>query len=135
MHESDTSLRLYCAMASATQISLEENSNDALAEERIHKLLREGFGLGGGGRHIVMRWVKTMATGDPGLARVCSWFLHLINGRTRALPTSKWQTGCPDIIPGLTARPFWGETLRENGTYLRICWCIRNSSLSTFWPH
>jgi hypothetical protein len=118
--------RLYCAIAAngkADSHQVVDNAKDELAEARIKTLLQDTFGLGEGGRHIVMRWVKAMATGDVGLARVCAWFLHLINGRSRAPPMVRWQAGCPDLVPGLKAQAFWGNELREQGAYFKTCFC------------
>ena len=43
------------------------------------------------------------------LARVREWVLLRINSRLRAPPQSRWQAGCPDIMPGLRAQPFWSK--------------------------
>jgi hypothetical protein len=41
------------------------------------------------------------------LDRVREWLLLKINARSRATPQSKWQMGCPEIVPRLRAIPFW----------------------------
>ncbi len=57
------------------------------------------------------KWVRQMS--DPNneqLARLRQWMLHRINGRLAAPikpPLSEWQRGCPEILAGLRAQPFW----------------------------
>jgi hypothetical protein len=54
------------------------------------------------------RWVRLM--GDPDnshLERIKGWLLLKINNRMRAKPSNDWQSGCPEIIAGLRALPFW----------------------------
>jgi len=42
------------------------------------------------------------------LARLRSWMLLRINGRERPVsPPSPWQSGCPELLTGLRARPVW----------------------------
>ena len=54
-------------------------------------------------------WIKEMGHPVKGksLHRVQVWFLHRMQGRVRSPPSSTWQSGCPEIIPKLTARPWW----------------------------
>ena len=60
------------------------------------------------------RWVRLM--GNPAnthLERIKGWLLLKINKRARAKPSSEWQSGCPDIFPGLRALPFWEVSMPE----------------------
>jgi aspartate beta-hydroxylase len=42
-------------------------------------------------------------------ARAREWLLLQINKR-RCKDVPEWQRGCPDIVPGLRANPWWPET-------------------------
>jgi hypothetical protein len=54
------------------------------------------------------KWVKLMADRDnTHLERVRDWLLLKINSRARAKPLNDWQLGCPEVVPGLRASPFW----------------------------
>ena len=60
------------------------------------------------GMAAARKWVRLM--GDPKneeLARLRMWLLNRINGRQRAPPESPWQSGCPEIMAGLRAKPVW----------------------------
>jgi aspartate beta-hydroxylase len=62
----------------------------------------------------VKRWVRLM--GDPDnthLSRIKDWLLLKINKKSRARPLNDWQKGCPDIVPGLRALPFWEVEMPE----------------------
>ena len=54
------------------------------------------------------KWIRQMS--DPSneeLSRLRQWMLMRVNGRERAKPLSEWQRGCPEIMAGLRAQPFW----------------------------
>ena len=93
---------------------------DADREDEVHKrldrVLLDEFGLGEFGRKIVKAWVRKMVSqGEDGnLSRLKGWFVLLVNGTLRPPRQSvcKYQAGCPEIIPELTARPFW--TVRDS---------------------
>eukprot|EP00164_Ancoracysta_twista_P009761 GFYU01014525.1.p1 GENE.GFYU01014525.1~~GFYU01014525.1.p1 ORF type:complete len:368 (-),score=108.77 GFYU01014525.1:52-1155(-) len=54
------------------------------------------------------KWITEMS--DPNvtdLDRMRAWFLARLNGKPRGTPPTKFQAGCPDIIPGLSAKNFW----------------------------
>jgi len=64
------------------------------------------------GMVIAKRWLRRIA--DPSLSefgRLRPWVLMLLNGRLRAPPTSAWQSGCPELLPNLTAQPVWDRAL------------------------
>lgn len=79
--------------------------------QRLDSVLHQEFGLGELGRNIVTTCVRSMVSEPENgkRARVKQWILLLMNGKLRppkhTLPPH--QTGCPEIIPQLTARPFW----------------------------
>ena len=54
------------------------------------------------------KWLRQMA--EPSrtdLARLRDWMVLRVNGKLRAPPLSSWQSGCPEILPGLRANPVW----------------------------
>ena len=91
----------------------------------VQSALRDEYGLSAMGTAVVQTWLKAMALEieqgvDPDnrrLERVRRWFGTMAQ-RRRALPTSTWQRGCPEIIPGLRALPKWslGGDLAQHHT-------------------
>ena len=66
-----------------------------------------GFGLSPFGQLIVWKkWLKAPAFATPAFDRVRKHFMHLLNNR-RGTPPTPHQRGCPEILPGLRAMPFW----------------------------
>jgi len=77
---------------------------------RIEALLEQEFGLGAFGKVIVRKWLTKMGEGGEGLKRVRGWFLCLLEKRFRlrlVKHVSKWQLGCPDLVPHLRSKAFW----------------------------
>ena len=60
-------------------------------------------------RAAAMHWVRKVAFGDDleVAARVRAWLLHCVNGTRHRRGVSPLQLRCPELIPGLAARPFW----------------------------
>ena len=55
-----------------------------------------------------MHWIKKAFEGaDEDLARIRPYLLLLLNNKPSVVPISKWQKGCPEIIPKLRARATW----------------------------
>jgi aspartate beta-hydroxylase len=75
--------------------------------KRVEGVLAE-YSLTRLGMAAARKWVKMM--GDPknkDLDRLREWLLTRVNGRLRAQPKSPWQSGCPEILGGLRAKPVW----------------------------
>ena len=59
-----------------------------------------------------MHWIKKAFEGaDEDLARIRPYLLLLLNNKPSVVPISKWQKGCPEIIPKLRARATWETSL------------------------
>jgi len=90
--------------------SSEEEADEVTREvwRRVEVVLREHC-LSALAMAASRKWVREMA--DPSndtLARLRSWMLLRINGRERPVsPPSPWQSGCPELLTGLRARPVW----------------------------
>ena len=83
-------------------------SSDGELESRIDSNLKrvfDEFGLSRFSRIAVQRFLQKTATDDD-TKRARSWFVDLLNQRRRA-PERLGQKGCPEIVPGLRATPFW----------------------------
>ncbi|KAL3920113.1 MAG: hypothetical protein SGPRY_005374 [Prymnesium sp.] len=68
-------------------------------------------------RVAAKKWMRMMA--DPAnvdLERLRDWMLMKVNGKARSAPLTSWQSGCPEILPGLRAMPVWP---REEATWLQ----------------
>jgi hypothetical protein len=54
------------------------------------------------------KYIKTHFSNKENKAveRIKNWFFSKINGK-RIPPVNPLQKGCPDIIPGLRAQPWW----------------------------
>jgi aspartate beta-hydroxylase len=90
----------------------EEKQDEATRKvwEKVNKVFEE-YHLSPFAMAAARKWVRLM--GNPEnkhLARIREWILLRINSKVRAKPTNRWQAGCPDIIPGLRARPLWSVT-------------------------
>ena len=48
---------------------------------------------------------------DEDLARIRPYLLLLLNNKPSVVPISKWQKGCPEIIPKLRACATWETSL------------------------
>uniref|UniRef100_A0A7S3PKE3 Uncharacterized protein n=1 Tax=Aplanochytrium stocchinoi TaxID=215587 RepID=A0A7S3PKE3_9STRA len=86
----------------------------AFVSDRIVEVLKAEFGLGDLGIGIMQKWMRKMAVDDPegNLKRVRAWLIEAFNRKSSSVSIkddsiNKWQRGCPDIVPNLTARPFW----------------------------
>ncbi|GMI24435.1 hypothetical protein TeGR_g14691 [Tetraparma gracilis] len=60
-------------------------------------------------RQIAIQFLhKMIADPTPDFDRAKAFLLRKVNGTARPPPNaSAWQRGCPELLPGLTARPIW----------------------------
>ena len=85
----------------------EQDERQAVIWKRVQRVLAE-YCLTPLAMAAARKWVREMADPDNEvLARLRAWMILRINGRERAVPPSKWQAGCPEILGGLRARPIW----------------------------
>ncbi|EKX52170.1 hypothetical protein GUITHDRAFT_102072 [Guillardia theta CCMP2712] len=93
----------------------EETEEYSQLWQKVEKVFEE-FHLSPFAMAAAKKWVKLMA--DPSktnLTRIRDWLLLRINNKHRAPPASRWQKGCPDLVPGLRALPFWDRGMPEMG--------------------
>mmetsp|Transcript_29166 Transcript_29166/g.100653 ORF Transcript_29166/g.100653 Transcript_29166/m.100653 type:complete len:332 (-) Transcript_29166:770-1765(-) len=59
------------------------------------------------GKTVAWAYLRKMHEADS--ARAKAWWLRRLNGRDSVPPagTTPWQRGCPEVLEGLCARPFW----------------------------
>lgn len=64
----------------------------------------------------ILRELKSHDSVPESLSRVYSWLRELSQSSNQSYPTSvlvppsKWQRGCPEVIPGLRSMPWWRTT-------------------------
>ena len=92
------------------EVEEEEDAREKAIWKRVETVLKE-YSLSPLMIAASRKWVRQMS--DPNnteLARLRQWMLHRINGRLSIpTPLSDWQRGCPEILGGLRAQPFWGR--------------------------
>ena len=92
----------------------EEDARELAIWKRVEDVLKE-YSLSPLMIAASRKWVRQMS--DPNnkeLARLRQWMLHRINGRLSIpTPLSNWQKGCPEILGGLRAQPFWERGMFE----------------------
>lgn len=84
-----------------------EESTENTLFTRINEILEE-YHLGGLQRAGIMKFIKEKIA-DPentSVMRVRTWLLNRINNKPNPHPHPR-QIGCPDIVPGLRASPWW----------------------------
>jgi aspartate beta-hydroxylase len=54
---------------------------------------------------IVFSLIK--AVGKSSVSRIRDWIINKMNGMKRPANCPEMQRGCPEVIPGLRAYPFW----------------------------
>ena len=72
----------------------------------VTKFIKQNVGIS---IFLTRHFPKTFELADRGndkVVRVRDWLFHKINSQ-RVGTEFPMQRGCPDIIPGLTARPWW----------------------------
>ena len=85
--------------------------NDSAIEGKIESFFQR-YALSGLGRAAAMHWIKKAFEGtDEDLARIRPYLLLLLNNKPSVVPISKWQKGCPEIIPKLCACATWETSL------------------------
>ena len=93
------------------EVEEEEDAREKAIWKRVETVLKE-YSLSPLMIAASRKWVRQMS--DPNnteLARLRQWMLHRINGRLSIpTPLSDWQRGCPEILGGLRAQPFWGRS-------------------------
>ena len=80
---------------------------------RLTKILRS-FGLTPFSGAVAVEFLKSQLRQENGAERfphVMAYLLNLLNGRSPE--RSRSQLGCPNVIPGLTSRPIWGQSSSE----------------------
>jgi len=95
------------------EVDEEEDAREKAIWKRVETVLKE-YSLSPLMIAASRKWVRQMS--DPNneeLARLRQWMLHRINGRLAAPPLSDWQRGCPEILGGLRAQPFWERGVFE----------------------
>ena len=101
--------------SSGENVRCSYKSSHAASRQKVEKVFEE-FHLSPFAMAAAKKWVKLMA--DPSktnLTRIRDWLLLRINNKHRAPPASRWQKGCPDLVPGLRALPFWDRGMPEMG--------------------
>jgi len=92
----------------------EDDAREVAIWKRVETVLKE-YSLSPLMIAASRKWVRQMS--DPSnteLARLRQWMLHRINGRLSIpTPLSDWQRGCPEILGGLRAQPFWERGVFE----------------------
>ncbi|CAM9775442.1 unnamed protein product, partial [Ectocarpus fasciculatus] len=78
---------------------------------RIDKFVR-GYGLTPMGEAVARSWIQSIGSDSTGdFSRVRGWLVSRLNSfgssGTSTPASSKWQAGCPEIIPGLRSKAFW----------------------------
>ncbi|CAN0139059.1 unnamed protein product, partial [Ectocarpus sp. 13 AM-2016] len=78
---------------------------------RIDKFVR-GYGLTPMGEAVARSWIQSIGSDSSGdFSRVRGWLVGRLNSfGSSGISTpasSKWQAGCPEIIPGLRSKAFW----------------------------
>ena len=64
-------------------------------------------GLSAFSRSMAIRWLRRMSDAPQAeFEHARGWLVNLMNS-SRPAPPTEWQRGCPEIIPGLEASPFW----------------------------
>lgn len=96
------------------EVEEEEDAREIAIWKRVETVLKE-YSLSPLMIAASRKWVRQMS--DPNnaeLARLRQWMLHRINGRLSIpTPLSNWQKGCPEILGGLRAQPFWERGMFE----------------------
>ena len=101
------------------------SSSEKLVLDRMSQVFREFGIVSRFSRAAAENWLQKAAT-DQRCARARQWFVGRLNStiwsdddeskegrrkkrrrRPRAVPIDPLQKGCPEIIPGLRAKPFW----------------------------
>lgn len=102
----------------ANQIAKHETVDD-----RIERKLRElvhSWGLSRFSEEMAWRWLRKSLgaaegvncndiKGNDELERVRKWVLLQLNHVRLPADVSRWQVGCPEVIPGLRATPLWNN--------------------------
>ena len=83
-----------------------QTSQEEFLEKQFSKFFDEYY-LNNFQRTMAMAFIKKNVGTDKSenCKRVRSWLLNKINSKRSA--STEGQKGCPDIIPGLSAYPFW----------------------------
>lgn len=103
--------------------SSDTEARSKAVEELVESILKEQFGLGNLGVYIIRKWLRKMAADDPDgrLERFKKWFMLVLSQKSSCVILPKdcinsWQWGCPDMLPGLTAAPFWEVSTLSSST-------------------
>ena len=85
---------------------------DEAVQEKMWKGIErwlEEFSLSPIAKEGAKNWIKKMALPEnqESMARVRQYVIHRIQGRKRSPPPTPWHNPCPEILPGLSANPFW----------------------------
>ncbi len=96
--------------ASSSQDVKTSQSSNSRVNSAVDNFLSEYY-LSKFSRQIALQYLQRIAASESDeFTRVKAWLLRTFNG-LRSLPerADKWQRGCPQIIPKLTARPVWDK--------------------------
>jgi len=103
------------AVAEAKQ-AVEDDSDDeppiSAAEQKILdkiKTVLAELGLTRVGQTVAMGWMRESMSSDD-CARVRRWMIMKCNGANFPKECNDWQKGCPALVPGLQASPFWDKS-------------------------
>eukprot|EP00656_Telonema_subtile_P044858 TRINITY_DN51110_c0_g1_i1.p1 TRINITY_DN51110_c0_g1~~TRINITY_DN51110_c0_g1_i1.p1 ORF type:complete len:351 (+),score=85.78 TRINITY_DN51110_c0_g1_i1:160-1212(+) len=92
--------------SSVEEVSEAESRSDVIMD-KIRTVLAE-LGLTRVGQSVAFGWIRESLTQED-CARVRKWILLKCNGVNFPKGCSTWQRGCPLLIPGLQASPFWDK--------------------------
>lgn len=92
-----------CGAGSLPQRNRQQNNPKLLSSHTITTQAKFG-------KVVMAKWMHKMATEPQGLEHLRDWILLQINGgQGRRRLFDAQQLGCPDLVPGLRARPFWAS--------------------------
>lgn len=83
--------------------------------QRLNAFYQEYY-LTGLQQMAVSRFIKSQLAdkSNPNVEHIRPWILAKIN-QTHIAPSNPLQKGCPDIVPGLRAKPWWYGCLLTKG--------------------
>lgn len=86
------------------------DSSETLLITRLDEILSE-YHLNGLQKAAAMKFIKEKIADAncPDVARARFWLLNKIN-KKQMIPPHERQIGCPDVVPGLRAHPWWNNS-------------------------
>jgi aspartate beta-hydroxylase len=101
------------SVCSSHEEDLASQKSEELINERVAAFLNS-YGLSPFQANVAKAWLTRMSDpeSEEDLKRVKEWFfMQLNNTKPKSSTIPPFQKGCPDIIPGLRAFPWWSADL------------------------